>query len=758
MATWMNIDQNWLFTKDEAKLDTLSHATFEQINLPHTWNGLDGQDGGNDYHRAACWYQKALEIDNGLKGKRLFIEFEGANSVTNVYLNGVHLGEHKGGYSTFRFDITEHVKFGVENTLNVSVDNSHNEDIYPLVADFTFMGGLYRHVNLIAVDDIHFDLMDCGSQGVFVSQKKVSEAAAELGIKGKIVNTTGSEKAIELKVDFIDADGKTVESATKLQKITSSEELELDMTIGNPTLWQGVENPYLYTAKVTLCVDGNEVDSRSIQTGLRYYHVDPAKGFFLNGKHVRLNGVSRHQDRVDIGWALTEKEQIEDMDIIKEMGSNSIRLAHYQHNQFFYDLCDREGMVVWAEIPYISVSSKTDLEGVNAKFQMVELVRQNYNHACICFWGVQNEITIAGKLNNLENIVTDLNKLTKEEDPYRLTTQAQVGHLPDEDSMNFITDTMAYNKYYGWYYNEVEEFDTWLTEFKQKNPSLSLGISEYGCEGILAYHTDEPQRSDYTEEYQALYHEKVLQIFDKHENIWGTYVWNMFDFASDLRDEGGVQGMNNKGLVSHDRTTRKDSFYWYKANWATEPFVHITAKRFIDRPTEKINVKIYSNLDMVTLFINGEEFGKLVSDNHVFEFEGVQLKEGENTIKAVNGKYEDTATFMKVAEANPTYKCAAEKKNTMDVANWFGDIEMDTDVQPLEFPEGYFSIKDSISIIMEVEAGDDLINKYMKGLVEHPMFEMAKGFSIEGIAQMQPDAMDEVLLYNINKELNKIAK
>ncbi|MBI9015226.1 MAG: DUF4982 domain-containing protein [Clostridiales bacterium] len=750
-----DISEGWLFTKSEVDVKNPEMTDAEAINIPHTWNALDGQDGGNDYHRGECFYKKELLIDESYNSKNLYLEFEAANSVAKVYVNGKFLTVHRGGYSTFRVNITDVVKFDEANIILVSVDNSHIEEVYPLMADFTFGGGLYRKVSLQVTNDVHFDMMDHGSPAVFVSQKNITDELAVIGIDAKMVNEAVEPVKVKWTAELKDHEGNVLKQVAQEAIVHDQATFIDEMSLENPTLWQGVENPYLYTVESKLFVNNELVDDRIIPTGLRYYVVDPEKGFFLNGKPWKLNGVSRHQCRRDMGWALTEKEQIEDMEIIKEMGANSIRLAHYQHNQYFYDLCDLYGMVIWAEIPYISMSSKTDPTGENAKSQMVELIRQNYNHSSICFWGVQNEITIAGQLNRTPDIVKSLNELTKKEDPYRVTTQAQVGHHPDEDGMNYITDTLAYNKYYGWYYDEVEDFDVWLTNFKQKNPNTPLGISEYGCEAILQYHTDEPKRSDYTEEYQTLYHEKVLQIFDKHEQIWGTYVWNMFDFACDMRDEGGVKGMNNKGLVTHDRKTRKDSFYWYKANWASEPVLHLTSKRFVDRVSSEIEVKVYSNLDSVTLFVNGEEIGTMTSDNHVFKFENVKITDGNNDLKVVSGEHVDTSIVNKVDEANESYICTDQSDHAVD--NWFDDAGLDTDIKELEYPDGFYSIKDSIGDIISNEDGDAILRKYMAAMFEHAMFDMVKGMTLEMIAQMQ-SGISEVLVYNINKELNEVRK
>ncbi|MEH7095866.1 glycoside hydrolase family 2 TIM barrel-domain containing protein [Neobacillus vireti] len=504
------------------------------------------------------------------------------------------------------------------------------------------------------------------------------------------------------------------------------------------------------------------LDALTIPFGVRYFHVDPEKGFFLNGEPLRLNGVSRHQDRKDMGWAITKKEHLEDMELIKEVGATSIRLAHYQHDQFFYELCDQEGLVIWAEIPFISVMSKHELEGINAKQQMTELIRQNFNHPSIMFWGIQNEIQISGERPELRRLVNELNELTKKEDPTRLTTMANVMFVPDKDEYNYVTDVVGYNKYYGWYQGKAEDFADWLDGFHQTNPQVALGISEYGAEGILQYHTNHPQVKDYSEEYHALYHEKVWGIFSKRPYLWSTYVWNMFDFGANIRDEGGVQGRNNKGLITYDRKIKKDAFYMYKANWSDEKFVHITSKRYVERMDDQITIKVYSNCDKLTLYVNGKEIGTKTSDNHVFIFENVGLAEGMTEIKVTSNQdgviLEDTARFTKVAQPNPSYEAPEEDKGGV-VGNWFQmpDIE-DVEVEEIEITDDVYSTRDTFKALMENEETKTILEKYLGNFTEHPMYGMAAGMQVDFIASMAPEQFTDKMIYTLNKELTKVQK
>ncbi|WP_455675388.1 glycoside hydrolase family 2 protein [Pradoshia sp.] len=763
MRKIVNINDSWKFIKQDevnAYNKSFDDTSWETVSVPHTWNAIDGANGF-DFYKGACWYRKELMIDTLQQGNRVYIEFNGSNSITDVYVNGHHMGQHRGGYSTFRFDITDVVEFGKLNTLSVKVDNTVVEDVYPQMADFTFYGGMYRDVNLVFTNHVHFDMMDYGSKGIYIVQDEVNEEKAALTIKSKIVNDLDTEKKVRLWADLFDAEGKVVAYAAKEIVLAAGENKEVEMpaVIKNPTLWNGRKNAYMYKANVSLTSFNDTIDEISIPFGVRYFEVDPNKGFILNGQPLRLNGVSRHQDRKDMGWAITKKEHKEDMELIKEVGATSIRLAHYQHDQYFYDLCDQEGMVVWAEIPFISIMSKTELEGINAKQQMIELIRQNFNHPSIMFWGVQNEIQIGGNRPEVRKLVRELAELTKKEDPTRLTTQANVMFVPDTDEYNYMTDIIGYNKYYGWYQGEAEDFGPWIDGYHATNPTVPLGISEYGAEGIIQYHNNDPKVNDYTEEYHALYHEKVWKIFAERPFLWSTYVWNMFDFGANIRDEGGVQGRNNKGLITYDRKIKKDAFYMYKANWSNEKVLHITSKRYVDRADEAINVKIYSNCEEVTLYVNGTEVGTQTGENHIFIFENVALQPGLNEVRAVSGDLEDTAFFNKVEEFNPSY--VAPEKEGGAAANWFqmpedlGDVE----IEELEITDDVYSTRCTFGELVGNPETKAVLEKYLPGFdEEHPMFAMAEGMTIDTMASISSDMFSEKFIYMLNKELTKIKK
>ncbi|MDY5783661.1 MAG: glycoside hydrolase family 2 TIM barrel-domain containing protein, partial [Gemmiger sp.] len=553
---------------------------FTKVALPHTWNNIDGQDGMADgpYWRGLGCYH--LELPNPTEGKKQYIEFQGANHVATVYCNGREMGCHKGGFSTFRFDLTPAMK-PADNILTVEVTNAVS-DIYPQNADFTFYGGLYRAVNFIEVTPAHFDLLKDGTSGVFVTPRANGMTRVDLFPVGA--------EGCTVKVALKDAEGNVVAQSAA----DAAAHTVIKIKVKEPHLWNSMEDPYCYTCEATIEKDGAVLDAVTETYGYRSFHVDPDKGFFLNGKSYPLHGVSRHQDRQDMGWAITPKEHEEDIALIKEVGANTIRLAHYQHDQYFYSLCDHTGFVLWAEIPFISQFIPTQEAHDNTISQMTELIAQNYNHPSIFFWGISNEITIAGESEALYQNLTELNALAKKLDPSRLTTMAQVSMVPMDSEHTYITDLQSYNHYFGWYVGDVEDNGPWLDKFHALNPDRCLGVSEYGAENILKWHTAYPDNHDYTEEYASHYHHEMLKTFATRPYLWSTHVWNMFDFAADARDEGGVRGRNNKGLVTYDRKTKKDAFYIYQAYWTDNPMIHVCGERFVDRAHDERDITVYT--------------------------------------------------------------------------------------------------------------------------------------------------------------------
>ena len=622
----------------------------QTVDLPHTWNAQDGQDGGNDYQRCACTYTTSFALPvYDPERECVYLQFEGVNASADVSLNGQPVCHHDGGYSTFRAEITP--LLGESNTLEVTVNNHKNDTVYPQKADFTFYGGIYRDVTLLVVNKAHFDLDHFGGPGIKVTATPTADYKSA---KVHLESWNNTPEA-EVLVSVLDADGKEVASG-------SGSDLTLD--IRSVRLWNGLQDPYLYTAVASLRLAGETVDEVRTTFGVRDFKFDEKTGFWLNGRRYPLHGVSRHQDRKGIGNAITREMHEEDMALIREVGANTIRLAHYQHDQYFYDLCDRYGMVVWAEIPYISEHMPNGRE--NTLSQMQELIIQNYNHPCIVCWGISNEITISTKNHaDMMDNHAQLNDLCHRMDPTRLTTLACYACcLPWDSVVHKVSDLVGYNLYLGWYVPGLWLNDLFLGLFHLAWPHRRLCYSEYGAEGMPNLHSAKPRRGDHTEEYQAKYHEYMLRCFERHPWMWATYVWNMFDFAADARDQGGEPGMNHKGLVTFDRKTKKDSFYLYKAWWSDQPFVHIAGKRYADRTEDTTTIKVYTNQTSVALYADGQKIAEQTGEK-VFTF--TLPLSGTVTIKAVAGDQIDEATFRKVENPNPAYKLQKGKSQS---ANW----------------------------------------------------------------------------------------
>lgn len=616
------------------------------LDLPHTWNAMDGQDGGNDYWRGTCSYEKTFQKPEFDGEKELvYLQFHGVNASARVLLNGKEVCTHDGGYSTFRKDITGLLED--QNHLIVYADNSVNTRVYPQKADFTFYGGIYRDVELLTVSKEHFELDHFGGQGIRVTPKVTGKDADIL------VETWNNAAEAEVEVTLYDKEGN-VTAQEKGEKAT--------LKVENVHLWNGVKDPYLYTVKAVLKVKETVVDEVTTTCGVRTFAFDPNTGFSLNGKPYPLHGVSRHQDFKGIGNAITRAHHEKDMELIREVGANTIRLAHYQHDQYFYDLCDRYGMVVWAEIPYISEHLADGDE--NTISQMKELIVQNYNHPCIVTWGLSNEITISGRKYKKQMLKNHqaLQKLVKEMDPDRVTTLACYAMCPHWHPSAHISDIVAWNLYLGWYIPGFFLNDWWIRLWRILYPNRCLGFSEYGAEGMPNLHSGKPKRGDNTEEYQNKYHEFMLQCFERHPYMWGTYVWNMFDFAADARDQGGEPGMNHKGLVTFDRALKKDCFYLYKTYWTEEPFVYLAGRRYEYRTEKVTEITVYSTCKEVSLYNNG----KLVETKKgekVFKFR--MPMEAKNHLEVKAGSCTDGATIYKTEKPRPEYKAAKA-----DSSNW----------------------------------------------------------------------------------------
>ncbi len=721
-------NDNWYFTRENAGVPAA--LTGAAVTLPHTWNAIDGQDGKNDYYRGTCWYTKELEIACAAE-EEAWLEFRGAAFTTEVYVDGQKLARHEGGYATFRVNVTAYA--GRKVLLAVSVNNGANRTVYPQKADFTFYGGIYRNVYLITVPKDHFELAYLGTPGI-----KVTPVVSE-DLKSATVTVETWQNASPVTI--------TVDGQTKTVQSVDGHALA-EFVLDNVHLWDGKNDPYLYTAEAKL----ESGDAVCTHFGCRKFEVSAQEGFILNGKPYPLCGVARHQDRQGLGNALTTAEHEEDLALILELGANTIRLAHYQHDQYFYDLCDKAGLVCWAEIPYITEHMPEGRE--NTFSQMRELITQCYNHPCIICWGLSNEITAHGGKNpDCEENHVELNALAKRLDPTRPTTMAHVFMLETEDSIVMLPDIRSYNLYFGWYVGECEQNDEWFDNFHRQFPDAAIGLSEYGADANPAYQSANPEKGDWSESYQAVYHEHMLKMWKERPYIWAMHCWNMFDFGADGRDEGGKPGQNQKGLVTFDRKLKKDAFYIYKAYLSDEPFVHLCGRRYVNRHEKVTEIKVYSNQNAVTLYMDGQEVGTQTGEK-VFKW-NVEMT-GEHTFTAVCGELSDTMTVRKVTEKDMSYY-----KNPEQVVNWFDKDEMTQ-------PAGYFSIYNTMGEVTANPAAAAVLAPFQKKAME-AYGDVAKGiklpqYMIDAQMRMTVEASlkqmgklvskDEIMA--INAALNKI--
>lgn len=734
MRVKVPICDTWFFCREDVGAERAPQACQTPVELPHTWNAQDGQDGGNDYYRGRCWYARQMKRPALEPDGQAWLEFSGVAMTAEVYMNGQKLACHEGGYSTFRVDITDALE--EENWLVVSVDNGKNDRVYPQKADFTFYGGIYRDVSLITVPKAHFALDQSGGPGLAATPR-----------------LDGSRAEVTLEAWTSNADGQTVcfsipgvgEALAVVQNGYASAVINIE----NVHLWDGLADPYLYIAKAVL--PGDEV---SIHFGCRSFRFDPEQGFFLNGRPYRLCGAARHQDREGVGNALTKEMHEEDMALMREMGCNTIRLAHYQHDQYFYDLCDQYGMIVWAEIPYITEHLANGNE--NTRSQMRELIIQNKHHPSIVCWGLSNEITTTG---GPSEAITEnhraLNDLCHQLDPTRPTTMAHMFLLDPDDPLVMLPDLRSYNLYYGWYVGDLEQNDQWFDEFHRKHPNAVIGLSEYGADANPEYQSAQPEKGDWSEGYQALYHEHMMEMWAKRPYIWAMHVWNMFDFGADGRDEGGKPGQNQKGLVTFDRKTKKDAFYLYKAYLSSQPFVHICGGRYVDRPEAETEVKVYSNQPSVTLYVDGRKFEEQTGDK-IFLFR-VPIT-GTHSIEARSEGCVSVILVRRVEAPNPAY----QKPGTEAVVNWFDHGEA---VERA----GYYSIHNTMAEINqspEAMAALAVIQEKAMAVygdvaknvqVPESMRKMMERLTVEATLKQMGSAVTPEMVRELNQALNNIA-
>jgi beta-galactosidase len=650
--------KEWKFLKGEVENGNSVHlddSKWEDVIIPHTWNSRDVQSGGgkmlnigkkkgHGYHRGTGWYRTHALLPMEVKNKRLFVKFEAIGDISEVFCNGIFVGKHEGAFSAICYEITHLIKPGEENIIAVRANNAPHKNIPPMSGDFPVMGGIYRPAYIWTKQPICISPVDFASTGVYLAQTEVTIEKARIDVNVKIDNNYNKAEEIVVKLMVKNADMKVIHISEEpfIASASSISDFKSQFEMKNPHLWNGREDPYIYTVQVCIFKDEKLLDEITQPLGLRFYHIDPENGFFLNGKSYPIYGVARHQDRKDKGWALSKEDQEEDLILIQEMGARGVRLSHYQHNDYFYHLCDKAGLLVWAEISLVNTVQFNQKFWENTSTQLIELIRQNYNHPSIFCWGLGNELGLF-QIRDPSPVVKKLHILAKKEDPTRYTAYAAIMAGKMRKKLNNITDILACNLYPGWYGKKAEDMGTIIKKWQKYGKSRGIGVSEYGAGASINQHEwplgswrfKDSFGKWHPEERQSFVHEITFQHLYESPFVWGTFVWNMFDFAVAGRDEGDTPGRNDKGLVTYDRKIRKDAYFFYQANLSQKGMVYITSRRWVNRTEPKTLVKVYSNCDQIELSVNRQYLGLMQEKGmHVFIMEDVVLNPGENFIEA----------------------------------------------------------------------------------------------------------------------------
>lgn len=762
----ININDNWKFTKlpDINSIQDINHISeqefeklsFDNIKLPHTW-----YEDGNLYDGCAVYIKKCLI--NTDSDKRIFINFEGVERWCRVFVNNELVGEHKGGYSAFTFDITEQCMAGVENTITVLVDNRSWNIISPLAGDFTVFGGIYRNVSIIETKKDCFDRTFYGTDGVIVN--------TDMSGNDGVVNVTSyitSDKLDDVVIRYVLKDnsnnivlseiiepGKMItdKNVNDLEK-SGAYKLNNRFIIDTPHLWNGLDNPEMYSFEAELIKNDKIIDYVHKLVGFKKVSIDAKNGFYLNGKNIKIKGVAKHQDYAGVFNATDSSHWEMDMSDLLDIGANSVRLSHYQHPQGMYNLCDENGMIVWAEIPFLKINESEEFFE-NTCSQLKELILQNIHHPSICFWGVQNEIAMFAENETTYKYVEKLNEFVKKLDRTRISAGANLFCVKNDSRLNKLTDAIGYNIYFGWYYGEMKDNEDFVEKFHRDNPQIPLGITEYGVDCNLQFHNDNPKVRDYSEDFQALYHETVYPIFASKSYIWGTYVWNMYDFSSGIRDEGGVKYKNCKGLVTYDRKIKKDAYYYYKAQWSEDKFVKIAQERYINHMEGITTVKVYSNTNCVSIAVkNGNELQRysLTSDNGVFLFKNVKIGHGINIVEAYSNELMDTVTFMGCDKPDNSY-IYVDKDPGVNVKNWFIDAVEEEKL----FPTGKYSIRESCLELLKSKEAMEVIKNFNEKLAQQ-IEERQSPMPLERVLNYMKNEISEKDCKILNQKLIKITK
>lgn len=745
MRHTISCNTGWELSRHDPTLDAdtpdAASGQWEPVELPHAWNTSPGGEPARHDDRAPGWYRRRIEVPGWVAGHRAYLRFGAAGTVADVWCNDIHLGQHRGGYSAFVFELTDTLDADGHGNVLVRVDNSPTDDVYPLMGDHTIFGGLYRGAELITSGPVHVSLGDHGGPGLTTRVLALADEAATVEVAALVANTTTEQVTPDVHVTVTDADGVVVATAVTAVSVEPGDAstARAEVMISDPHRWDGRADPYCYTVIVDIDTDPNETgpagtnpadtdrimaDQVAIPLGLRTIEVDPERGCLLNGRPYPLRGVSRHHDICGTP-AVTDVDIATDFELIDELGATAVRLAHYQHGEAVLDECDRRGIVVWAEIPLNSQVSKTD-PVTNAASQLRELIAQQRHHPAIVCWGIQNESVIGEAAADPRSATAELAALAQDLDPDRFTAQAQLLLVKPDDPINRLCDLNAQNLYQGWYLGAADEVGGVLDAHRAANPDIPLGLSEYGADARPDYHAEDPQPGDYTEDYQAVFHETYLRQIDERPWLWATFVWNMFDFASVIRDEGGTRGFNMKGLVTRDRATRKDAFHWYKANWSAEPMVHLCGKRFAHRTGDEMTVKVYSNHPSVRVQVNGDDLGEFAVQGHIATMT-VPLAPGQTLVTVTAGACRDEATFTQVDEPDPSYVCPSPRRvvGGARMDSWYEEAGVVVD----RTGYGTFSLLGDLLDNPATKAV--LIDTFGAKMLEHPQLEMARGFSFD---------------------------
>ena len=718
MRTTTPLTDGWeISTTDDG--DGGAAGPWQPVTLPHCTNPTDPIDVGDD-HRGPAWYRRTIDVGRR-DGRRVVLHVGAAGVVADVSVDGTALAQHRGAYSAFRVDLTDALDAEGRGTVTIRTDNSPTDDVYPLMGDHTMFGGLYREVELIELDPVHIDVAHHAGPGVVVEQTHLDDDSARLAVTVRVANDGAEPFDGPVTVTVLDAEGAPVATAEVAATVDAGQvrDVDLSIDIDRPRRWDGRRDPYLYRLVAEVADDRVEQP-----VGLRTFDIDADAGVRLNGRPYRLYGVSRHHD-VNGTPAVSRADIERDIDLIDEIGATAVRLAHYQHAEHVLDLCDEHGLVVWAEIPLNAKVSGSD-PVTNAASQLTELIVQQRHHPSIVCWGVQNETLISESSADPRPVIAELHALARELDPSRRTAQAQVFMAGPEDPINSLCDLNARNLYAGWYYGRAEQAGDDLDRHHAANPGVPLGLSEYGADARTEYHATDPEPGDYTEDYQAAMHEVYWRLIDERPWIWSSFVWNMFDFASAIRNEGGTKGFNMKGLVTRDRSVRKDAFWWYKANWSDEPVLHICSRRFVNRVDPEIDVKVYANVGPVELLVDGDPVGEPVVDGVIHRWR-IRLGDGDTRVVARSGELTDEATFRRVDDADPAYVCPDPRRSAGGggtVTSWFEDSGLEVD-------HSRFGTWSTVGDLLDDPAANAVIEEtFGSAFRDHPMLDTARGISL----------------------------